>query len=155
MTKTILVSALAFVLLFSAAAAQTFTISGETKDVNRQIVPINGKPAGVVIAQAELKAVNADGSKETVKTTCGSWFTQDPRIPFEGVCSSSTSNVDTFVGHAWCVPIADKPGQSNCWGDMTGTGGKYDKRQGTLSWKSTFLPERKGSIISGTGQWNE
>ena len=154
--RSFLVPIAALVCVTSVAAkAESFTFESRNDIVNRIVAPVAG--AKTIVAQfsnGEITAVYPN-RKVLSKSNCATW----PAPPggmftTSGACVATDADASTFTVVVSCRVVDDKVSINDCFGQLTGSGGVYQGKTGTVSWRSTLSSDGKVSTAKGTGMWN-
>ena len=141
-------------LLGSAAGAETFTMAGTGRVTDQVMVPGGGAaPIGALVATSTTKVTMASGKALAGKGHCASWTT-DPGSLFtvQGACAG-TDDSGTYSVVYSCQTDA-KANADDCWGRLTGVGGAYAGKTGTMSWRLMRNADGQTSAFTGAGVWN-
>ena len=143
--KRILLAGLLACAPIAAHASDTFTFTTAAKMIDGVRVPATGAPPfqGVRVFTITTTTTYADGHKEATSGKCGEW--RNPpgaEFPGSGVCQ-----YDEYTVHYSCAPAPENGKEANCWGLLTGIGGRYNGKTGTITY-------RNGQTLVGTGLWN-
>lgn len=153
--KALMIGSAILFAMTGIANAETFSFTGKNTNGDQIAGPgASGKP---VVAGASTFAndeVWASGTKMKSSGKCMAWSAA-PASGFtvEGICSGTDGNGGFFVQFS-CVARGAKNAESDCWGGLTGTSGKYQGKMGTASWHGHQDADGKGSTSVGAGNWN-
>ena len=152
--RLILVSVAALLASTAVASAEAFTFTSSGQTTNQVGAPgPMGRPVGSSFATIESQVTWASGKKSTSKGTCGTWSAPPGGgITNNGACALSDAD-GAFSAYFACASLDDKNTMANCWGQLTGTTGKYQGKGGTVSWRATQSADGKSNTAVGSGQW--
>lgn len=132
------------------AQAESFTFKTTGKLIDRVQLPATsptGRPSGAGVTAVESVTTYADGKVLQSSGKCASWILP-PGSQFGNnqVCSYTGVAGDAYTVTLTCEAPPQGP---NCWGKLTGTGGRFKGRTGAF----TLQGGPNGSV--GAGIWND
>lgn len=138
-----------------AAKAESFTFESRNEIVNRLVAPVTG--AKTIVAQFSNGEITATYPNRKVfsKSTCATW-PAPPGGTFttNGACAATDADSSRFTVVVSCRVVDEKSLLNDCFGQLTGVGGVYQGKTGTVSWRSTLSSDAKVTTAKGTGMWN-
>ena len=153
--RLLCISAAAILASTAAANAESFSFDGTGQVTNQvQAAGPQGQPVGATFANVESQTNWASGRKTSSKGTCANWsIAPQGGITSNGACAMTDSDGGAFSLSFACAALDAKNAMANCWGSMAGTGGAYQGKAGTISWRAKASPDGKSSMSMGSGQW--
>lgn len=153
--KAIIISTAILFAMTGVANAETFSFTGKNANGDQIGGPgAGGKPVIAGASTFSNDEVWASGKKMKSSGKCMAW-SASPTSGFavEGICTGSDDNGGFFVQFS-CIARGAKNAESDCWGGLTGTSGKYQGKMGTASWHGHQDADGKGSTSVGAGNWD-
>jgi hypothetical protein len=150
--KTVLASIVVLLASTSIANAESFTFASTATTTDRVGGPVaGGKPVGASMSSGESNVTYASGKKSTSKTHCANWSAPPGQLfTSTGFCTGE-EGADKYTVAFSCQ--GDEKG-GDCWGRLTGTGGAFQNKTGTVTWHGTQNADGKGGTATGQGAWN-
>jgi len=150
------VGSVAFVCAMTGAAkAESFAFVARTEVVNRVVAPVAGSKT--IVAQFSKGGIDATYPSKKVKSQaeCATWpAPSGGMFTTSGACVATDDDGSVFTVVVSCRFIDERNAISDCFGTLTGVGGVYQDRAGTVTWRSTAAADGKSSRAEGTGMWN-
>lgn len=149
------VSAVLACAISAAAQAESFSFESRNDVVNRIVAPVAGSKT--IVAQFSNGEISASYPARRVlsKSQCATW----PAPPggmftTNGACVATDADGSQFTVVVACRVVEGNASVNDCFGQLTGLGGVYQNRTGTVSWRSTASADAKSSSAAGNGMWN-
>lgn len=147
--KIRIIAALLLVALPAAGHAETFTFKNASKPIGSVIVPApnaGGRPSGAAVYSLTTEVTFGDGTKTTSTGQCSQWLLPaGEQFGANTVCKMGDASGELYISRTTC----ETPGpQSDCWGKLIGTGGRYKGRTGAYTFHNA-----PGNV--GMGFWTE
>jgi hypothetical protein len=139
----------------AAVRAESFTFESRNEIVNRIVAPVAGSKT--IVAQFSNGQITATYSNRTVlsKSECATWpAPAGSMFTATGACVATDTDGSRFTVVVSCRVVDDKNTVNDCFGQLTGVGGVYQGKTGTVSWRGTLSADAKSTTAKGTGMWN-
>jgi len=134
----------------AGAQAESFTFKTTGKPIDRVQLPpatAGGRPSGAGVTAVETVTTYPDGKVLRSSGKCASWILPaGSQFGSNQVCTYTGEGGDTYQVTLTCEAPPQGP---NCWGKLTGTGGRFKGRAGAFSLQGG----PNGSV--GAGLWND
>ncbi len=142
MRNTLLMASVAAVLAIgftSSVSAEQFTFAG-TQLGEAKISGVMTPDGMVGLAKLETKGTTtyASGTAEGWISRCVNFTSPQLGYDSSGYCINTTDGTGDLLNVVQvCNNVGDTPGTSDCWGYFAGGSGKYEKANGTVTWRAT------------------
>lgn len=140
----------------TVANAETFTLSGKnTAGLQVGAPGPGGKPVVGGAAKIETDIVWASGAKMHSTGDCIAWSAPPASgATTNGVCNNTDADGGKSALWFACISTNEKNTESNCWGALAYSSGKYQGKVATLSWHGKQNADAKGGTAVGAGNMN-
>lgn len=142
-------------LMPAVARAESFNFVSRNEIVNRIVAPVAGSKT--IVAQFSTGEIEATYPSRKIlsKSNCATW----PAPPgglftASGACVVTDADTSQYTVVVSCRAVDEKNTLSDCFGQLTGIGGVYQAKTGTVSWRTTLSSDAKSTVSIGTGLWN-
>lgn len=137
------------------AKAESLMFASRNEITNRIVAPVAG--GKTIVAQFSIGEIEATYASRRVlsKSQCATWPAPPGGIfTVSGACVATDADGSRFTVVVSCRAVDEKNTVSDCFGQLTGIGGAYQAKTGTVSWRTTLSGDAKSSSSVGTGSWN-
>jgi hypothetical protein len=139
----------------AVAQAESFTFESRNQIVNRIVAPVTGSKT--IVAQFSHGEITATypNRKVVSKSECATWpAPQGSLFTTTGACVATDADGSRYTVVVSCRSVNDKNTVNDCFGQLTGLGGVYQGKTGTVSWRGTLSADAESTTATGTGMWN-